>query len=105
MKLTRDQYDQLLSNYCESILDGMDMDSLLSFAYEQLEMNLRASCVSDVALIDEIGRFNDEDEVAAMLEDVGANPADFDIHNSLDDELTLTDEQIKLLQDSVKYRN
>ena len=84
--LTREQYDQLLFNYCESILDGMDMDSLLSFAYEQLEMNLRASCVSDEALIDEISRFNDESDVAAMLEDVGANPTDFGVHNRLDED-------------------
>lgn len=103
MTLTREQYDQLLTNYCESILDGMDMDTLLEFAHEQLEMILRASCVSDEALIEEISRFNDESDVAAMLEDVGANPADFDIHNHLDDELT--EEQIQFLRDVVKPDN
>ena len=85
MTLTREQYDQLLEKYCSSILDGMDMDTLLVFAYEQLEMNLRSSCINDEALIDEICRFNDESDVASMLEDVGANPADFGITNSLDD--------------------
>lgn len=103
MSLTHEQYDQLLFNYCESILDGMDMDTLLEFAYEQLEMNLRSACDSGAALVDEISRFNDESEVAAMLEDVGANPADFDIHNHLDDELT--EEQIQFLRDVVKPDN
>ena len=100
MSLTQDQYDQLLSNYCESIVDGMDMDTLVTFAIEQIETNLRKNCSMDEELIEEISRFYEEDDVAAMLEDVGANPADFDIHNSLDDELT--EEQIKFLQDSVK---
>lgn len=86
MTLTQDQYDQLLSNYCESIVDGMDMDTLLSFAYEQLEHNLRANCSMDEELIEEISRFNDESDVAAMLEDVGANPADFGISNWLEED-------------------
>jgi hypothetical protein len=100
MPLTQDQYDQLLSNYCESIVDGMDMDTLVAFAIEQIEMNLRKNCSVDEELIEEICRFNDEADVAAMLEDVGANPADFDLHNPLDDELT--DEQIQFLRDAVK---
>ena len=80
MSLTQTQYDQLLSNYVESIVGGMDIDTLMSFAYEQLEQNLRFKCPTAKELIKEIGRFNDEIEVAAMLEDVDANPADFNIH-------------------------
>ena len=80
MTLTQAQYDQLLSNYAEQIVEGMDMDDLVQFAMEQLEQNLRANCSSDDELIEEIGRFYDEEYVAGMLEDVGANPADFDVN-------------------------
>jgi hypothetical protein len=100
MTLTQEQYDQLLLNYSENIVDGMDLDSLLAFAMEQIEENVRRMFPTDNELIEEISRFNDESEVASMLEDVGANPADFDLHNHLDDELT--EDQIKFLQDSVK---
>lgn len=85
MSLTQDQYDSLLATYCESIVEGMDVDSLVAFAVEQIEENIRRNFSLDVELIEEISRYSDEDEVAAMLEDVGANPTDFDIHNSLDD--------------------
>lgn len=97
--LTQEQYDQLLSNYSETIVDGMDMDSLVQFAIEQIEENIRRNCPTDVELVEEMSRFYEEDEVATMLEDVGANPEDFDIGTSEDE---LTEEQIKFLQDSVK---
>jgi hypothetical protein len=100
MTLTQDQYDNLLANYVDSLVDGMDMDSLVQFAMEQIEENIRRMFSLDEELIEEISRFYDESDVAAMLEDVGANPADFDIHNHLDDELT--EEQQKQLRDLVK---
>lgn len=78
MTLTQDQYDSLLNTYVNSIIDGMDMDTLITFATEQLEMNLRANCSLDVELVEEISRFYDEDEVAEMLTEVGANLADFE---------------------------
>ncbi len=99
MTLTQDQYDNLLANYVDSLVDGMDMDSLVQFAMEQIEENIRRMFSLDEELIEEISRFYDESDVAAMLEDVGANPADFDIHNHLDDELT--EEQQKQLRDLV----
>jgi hypothetical protein len=76
-KLSQAQYDSLLSNYIEQIVDGMDMDSLIQFASDMLESNLRESCSLDVELVEEISQFYDEEYVASMLEDVGANPADF----------------------------
>lgn len=78
MTLTQDQYDSLLNTYVNSIIDGMDMDTLITFATEQLEMNLRSNCSLDVELVEEISRFYDEDEVAEMLTEVGANLADFE---------------------------
>ena len=68
MELTQAQYDQLLATYIEQLIDGMDMDSLIQFASEQLEMNLRESCSTPDELIEEIGRFYDEDYVQDMVE-------------------------------------
>ena len=69
-ELTQDQYDQLLANYIDSILDGMDLDSLIQFASEQIEMNLRESCSTPDELIEEISRFYDEEDVNDMVENV-----------------------------------
>ena len=60
MTLTQDQYDKLLANYAESLVDGMDMDSLVQFAMEQIEENIRRNCSLDEELIEEIGRYYEE---------------------------------------------
>jgi predicted RNA-binding protein Jag len=86
MAFTKDQYDQLLSKYCKSLVDNMDMDSLIEFAMDQIEINIRNNCSMDEELIEELGRYYDESDVAAMLEDVGANPADFGVSNWLDED-------------------
>ena len=68
--LTQDQYDQLLANYIERTVDGMDMDSLIQFASDMLEQNLRESCSTPNELIEEISRFYEEDDVNDMVENV-----------------------------------
>ena len=80
MSLSQEQYDSLLADYIEQLVDGMDLDSLVQFASEQIELNLRENCSTDDELIEEISRFYDDEYVASMLEDVGANPVDFDIN-------------------------
>lgn len=70
MELTQYQYDALLANYIEQIIDGMDMDSLVQFASDMMEQNLRVSCSTPDKLIEEIGRFYDEDDVQEMVESV-----------------------------------
>ena len=70
MELTQDQYDKLLANYIEQIVDGMDLDSLVQFASEQLELNLRENCSTPDELIEEISLFYDEDYVNDMIESV-----------------------------------
>jgi hypothetical protein len=70
MELTQAQYDQLLANYIEMVVDGMDLDSLVQFASEQLEINLRENCSTPDELIDEISLFYDEDYVNEMVESV-----------------------------------
>ncbi len=69
-ELTQDQYDQLLANYIERTVDGMDMDSLIQFASDMLEQNLRISCSTPDELIEEISRFYDEEDVNDMVENV-----------------------------------
>ena len=69
-ELTQDQYDQLLANYIERTVDGMDMDSLIQFASDMLEQNLRISCSTSNELIEEISRFYEEDDVNEMVESV-----------------------------------
>ena len=69
MTHTQDQYVKLLANYAESLVDGMDMDNLVSFAMEQIEENIRRMFSLDEELIEEISRFYEETEVADMLKD------------------------------------
>ena len=80
MTLSQEQYDSLLANYAEQTVEGMDLDCLIQFAVEQIELNLRENCSMDEELVEEISQFYDEEYVAGMLEDVGANPADFNIN-------------------------
>ncbi len=68
MELTQDQYDSLLANYVEQLVDGMDLDSLVQFVSEQIEMNLRESCSTPDELIEEISQFYDEEYVNEMIE-------------------------------------
>ena len=84
MTLTSEQYDSLLASYIEQIVDGMDLDSLIQFASEQIELNLRENCSLDVELVDEICSIYDDEIAADLLESVGANPADFDINTESD---------------------
>ena len=70
MELTQDQYDKLLANYIEQIVDGMDLDSLVQFASETIEQNLRETCSLPEELIEEISQFYDEEFVNDMIESV-----------------------------------
>ena len=70
MELTQQQYDSLLERYIESIIDGMDLDCLIQFASEQLEINLRQNCSTPDELMEEIERVYDSEELESMLESV-----------------------------------
>jgi len=70
MTLTQDQYDKLLALYIESIVDGMDLDSLVQFASDTIEENLRETCSLPEELIEEISRLYDEDYVNDLVESV-----------------------------------
>ena len=39
--LTTSKLDQLKTNYAEMIVEGMDMDTLITFAVESIEQNIK----------------------------------------------------------------
>ena len=39
--MNNDQLDQFKLNYAEMIVEGMDMDSLITFAVESIEQNIK----------------------------------------------------------------
>ena len=70
MELTQEQYDKLLAAYIEQIVDGMDLDSLVQFASDTIESNLRETCSAPDELIEEISQFYDEEFVNDLVESV-----------------------------------
>lgn len=97
MTLTTEQFDKLVATYAEQIVEGMDLKSLEQFAYDTIVANF--DVVDDNTLIDEMCGFYEQEEVATLLESVGANPANYDL-NVADD--TLTEDQINFLRETVK---
>jgi hypothetical protein len=55
--------DSLIADYASLIVEGMDMDTLVSFAYDTLVSNLES--YDDAELIKEVTEYNPE-----LLEDV-----------------------------------
>lgn len=70
MELTQEQYDSLLANYVEMLVDSMDMDTLVQFASEQIEMNLRESYSLPEELCEEIASLYDQDVLNDLLDSV-----------------------------------
>ena len=68
MTLTKSQLDTLKGNYCEMIIDGMDMDMLLTLAYDLL-MDSYQSC-SEQELKEEILDLYDEETLTDLMENV-----------------------------------
>jgi predicted Zn-dependent protease with MMP-like domain len=61
--------DSLIQDYAQLIVEGMDMDTLVSFAYDTLVSNLIA--YTDEELINEVKEYNPElldDAVAEVVE-------------------------------------
>ena len=63
--MTKEQLDQLKSNYCEMIIDGMDMDTLVTLAYDLL-MDSYDKC-SEEEIKEEILDLYDEDVLSDLL--------------------------------------
>ena len=62
------QLDQLKLNYAEMIVEGMDMDSLITFAVESIEQNIKDWEEDDVK--SEILDYYGEETLEALMEGV-----------------------------------
>ena len=63
--MTVNQTDQLKRTYAEMIVEGMDMDSLITFAVESIEQNLKNYDMNDIK--EEIIDCYGEDVLSDML--------------------------------------
>jgi hypothetical protein len=97
MSLTSEQLNKLIETYAEQVVEGMDLDDLISFAYETIVENM--SNMGEEAVLDNIEGYWDTDELASVIEDVGGNPADFDLKS---EEVEFSQEDIDFLRNSVK---
>ncbi len=63
--MTLNQIDQLKNTYAEMIVEGMDMNSLITFAVEAIEQNLKDYDLDDIK--EEIIDCYGEDVLSDML--------------------------------------
>ena len=63
--MTLNQIDQLKNTYAEMIVEGMDMNSLITFAVESIEQNLKDYDLNDIK--EEIIDCYGEDVLSDML--------------------------------------
>ena len=63
--MTLNQIDQLKNAYAEMIIEGMDMNSLITFAVESIEQNLKDYDLNDIK--EEIIDCYGEDVLSDML--------------------------------------
>ena len=77
-KLNDAQRDELISQYCELVVDNMDMDSLVQYAQEQLANYFDK--LSDIELKEDIDNY-DEDLFDELVDNV-TNETVLDINNT-----------------------
>jgi len=65
--LTTSKLDQLKFNYAEMIVDGMDMNTLITFAVESIEQNIKDWDEDDVK--SEILDYYDEETLEGLMPD------------------------------------
>ena len=58
VQLTSSQRDELISQYVELVVDGMDLDSLVQYAHEQIANYVDS--LSDIELKEEVGNYDEE---------------------------------------------
>ena len=72
MTLTEPQFAELIENYANHVIDGMDMDTLVQFAYDSLVTEFTK--YNEKELIAEIVELYDNEVAADLIESVGADP-------------------------------
>ena len=65
MTITPDDKKQLIENYCNYIIDGMDMDSLVQIAYDLMEREYEKYSWDEIQ--EEIVDLYDEDTLIELL--------------------------------------
>ena len=65
--LTTSKLDQLKLNYAEMIVEGMDMNTLITFAVESIEQNIKDWDEDDVK--SEILDYYDEETLEGLMPD------------------------------------
>ena len=78
-KLTSLQRDELISQYCEIVVDSMDMDSLVQYAQEQLANYFDK--LSDSELKEDIDNYCDDGLFDELVDNV-TNETVLDINNT-----------------------
>ena len=68
MTLSQPELAQLIDNYANHVLDGMDMDTLLQFAYDSLVAEYNK--YTEAELLSEIEELYDEEVLNDLLESV-----------------------------------
>ena len=66
-KLSQYQLDKLKERYAEMIVDGMDIDTLCEFAYEQILMNVHDYNQDD--MFDQVEMLYDKETLEDMIPD------------------------------------
>ena len=78
-KLNDAQRDELISQYCEIVVDSMDMDSLVQYAQEQLANYFDK--LSDSELKEDIDNYCDDGLFDELVDNV-TNETVLDINNN-----------------------
>ena len=78
-KLNDAQRDELISQYCELVVDNMDMDSLVQYAQEQLANYFDK--LSDIELKEDIDNYCDDGLYDELVDNV-TNETVLDINNN-----------------------
>ena len=77
-KLTSLQRDELISQYCDLVVDGMDMDSLVRYAHESMTDYFDNLILSEIK--EEIDNY--DPELYAELVDNVTNETFIDVNNN-----------------------
>ena len=78
VQLTNAQRDELISQYCDLVVDGMDMDSLLQYAKDGITEYIVT--LTDSELKEEVGNY--DEELYDELVDNVTNETVLDVNNT-----------------------
>jgi hypothetical protein len=70
MNINQEQYDLLVAKYASDIVEGMDMDSLIEFACDTIEENLRKMHPTTSELLQEISEVYGVDYAEDFVESI-----------------------------------